>query len=112
MSNNIDLKSKSSFDVNIGAGTTFNVALDDPRAIQPGDISIDKIEEFEINLSPTQTLDIELTQTPSETPGGTKNYNELVNKPKIEGVTLEGNKTFEELHMNALTNIELERLLS
>lgn len=29
--------------------------------------------------------------------GGTRDYNELDNKPKIESVTLQGNKTFPEL---------------
>lgn len=31
--------------------------------------------------------------------GGTTNYNELSNKPKINGVELSGNKTSEELHI-------------
>lgn len=39
-------------------------------------------------------------------------YNNLENKPQIESVTLIGNKTFEELHMNKLTNSEIESLLS
>ena len=30
-------------------------------------------------------------------PGESKDYNKLVNKPQINGVTLEGNKTLEEL---------------
>ena len=32
--------------------------------------------------------------------GGTTNYNELSNKPKINGVELSGNKTSEELHIS------------
>lgn len=40
------------------------------------------------------------------------NYEELENLPQIEGVTLIGNKTFPQLHMNALTNMELDNLLS
>ena len=38
-------------------------------------------------------------------------YNRLKNKPMIEGVVLEGDKTFEELHLNVLTNEELEAIL-
>lgn len=38
-------------------------------------------------------------------------YNKLRNKPMIEGVVLEGNKTFEELNLNILTNEELEAIL-
>lgn len=43
--------------------------------------------------------------------GGTDNYESLVNKPQIEGVTLIGNKSFSDLSLNALTNIEIEELL-
>lgn len=32
--------------------------------------------------------------------GGTNDYNDLINKPSIEGVTLEGDKTFEELGLH------------
>lgn len=43
--------------------------------------------------------------------GGVKNYNDLINKPKIEGVTLIGDKTFEELNLNSITNSELEEIM-
>lgn len=43
--------------------------------------------------------------------GGTRDYELLINKPQIEGVTLIGNKTFEELTLIGLTNEELEALL-
>lgn len=39
-------------------------------------------------------------------------YNELENKPSIEGVPLMGNQTLPALNLNALTNQELEQLLS
>ena len=38
-------------------------------------------------------------------------YNDLRNKPSIEGVALEGDKTFEELNLQSLTNQELEAML-
>lgn len=40
------------------------------------------------------------------------NYEELENLPQIEGVTLIGNKTFPQLHLSALTNMELDNLLT
>jgi len=39
------------------------------------------------------------------------NYLNLTNKPQIESVTLVGNKTFEELTLLGLTNIEIEEML-
>lgn len=42
---------------------------------------------------------------------GTYNYNDLYNKPQIEGVTLEGNKTFPQLKLQAMTNLEIYMIL-
>lgn len=39
--------------------------------------------------------------------GGTTDYEELDNKPKINGVTLTGNKTSEDLHIDACDCDEL-----
>lgn len=40
----------------------------------------------------------------------TDNYNELYNKPSINEVVLEGNKTFEDLGDHMLTNIEIKQI--
>ena len=42
---------------------------------------------------------------------GTKNYEYLVNKPRIEGVELKGDKTFEDLNLHPLSNADLARIL-
>lgn len=42
---------------------------------------------------------------------GTTDYNELSNKPQINGVPLIGNKSFETLGFNQLTNTEIEEML-
>lgn len=42
---------------------------------------------------------------------GTDDYNVLRNKPSIENVVLVGNKTFPDLGLNNLTNMEIEHLL-
>jgi len=39
-------------------------------------------------------------------------YNDLSSKPQIEGITLEGNKTFEELTLEKVSNAEIEALFS
>lgn len=43
--------------------------------------------------------------------GGTSDYNKLSNRPSINGIVLEGNKTNEELLIDAISNEEIERLL-
>lgn len=40
-----------------------------------------------------------------------KDYEILDNLPKIEGVTLIGDKTYEELNLDRISNSELEQLL-
>ena len=39
-----------------------------------------------------------------------KDYEVLDNKPQIEGVTLIGDKTFEELNLQRVSNAEIEQL--
>ena len=39
-----------------------------------------------------------------------KDYNKLINKPSIEGVELKNNKTFEELGLSEISNIELKEM--
>ena len=42
---------------------------------------------------------------------GVTNYDDLTNRPKIEDVTLEGNKTFEQLGLQSLTNSDIDEIL-
>ncbi len=44
--------------------------------------------------------------------GGTNDYNDLANKPTIEAVTVEGDKTFSDYNMVGLTNSEIESMLN
>lgn len=48
--------------------------------------------------------------------GGTNNYNNLNNKPKINNVELVGNKTSKDLkiqdEMESLTNIDIEEIIN
>ncbi len=43
--------------------------------------------------------------------GGVKNYNELYNKPQIETVELIGNKSFNDLGLERLTDIDLDTII-
>lgn len=43
---------------------------------------------------------------------GVSSYEDLKDKPRIEGVELIGDKTFEELNLQSLTNTELEAMLT
>lgn len=44
--------------------------------------------------------------------GGTTNYNLLENLPQINDVTLKGNKSFDDLGMQPLTNEQMNALLA
>ena len=41
---------------------------------------------------------------------GTTDYNDLINKPQIEGVTLTGDKSFPDLDLDTLTNTEIQEI--
>jgi hypothetical protein len=74
-----------------------------------------------INLSIAEnelvSLSIEAGEAAALSAGSTtvvsvNDYEELRNKPRIEGVELTGDKSFEELNLQRLTNTELENMLS
>lgn len=66
-----------------------------------------------------QSVDIEVhnkhgnidVEVKKGTSGGTNNYDLLRNKPQIEGVTLEGDKSFKQLGMDTLSVQEIEKIL-
>ena len=58
-----------------------------------------------------QTSDGEIDTDIEVSTGGTNDYNDLINKPSIEGVELVGDKTLEELGVEALTPQEIDELL-
>lgn len=63
-----------------------------------------KVEE-----SPKITLKTGVT---SGSGGGVTDYNFLTGKPQINGVTLEGNKTNEEIDIKALTNKQIDDIIN
>lgn len=68
--------------------------------------------EFELQFSSQQPFSLEM-QEPVRTAGAT-NYEQLNNKPQINGVELSGNKTTEQLGIQQtrpLSNLEIYNLL-
>ena len=57
-------------------------------------------------MNETIDIDIEIST------GGTNDYNDLINKPSIEGVELVGDKTLEELGVEALTPQEIDAIIN
>lgn len=43
---------------------------------------------------------------------GTTDYTEMTNKPQINDVTLQGNKSFEDLGAETLSNIEIDNIIN
>jgi hypothetical protein len=72
--------------------------------------------DIEINTDSSIDTDIQTSDGEIDTDieistGGTNDYNDLINKPSIEGVELVGDKTLEELGVEALTPQEIDELL-
>lgn len=61
--------------------------------------------------SPACRMDLNFNTEIRPVIGGTYDYTKLDNKPAINGVTLVGDKTNEELLIKAIPNTELEEIL-
>ena len=101
-----------------------NVAILEKENKSEPNVNILEVEEELEILLETESLDeimVEVTEGAKETEVDVNeenlfqmasNYDFLSNKPRIEGVELQGNKTLQDLSIEALTNIELERLIN
>lgn len=73
--------------------------------------------DIEINTDSSIDTDIQTSDGEIDTDieistGGTNDYNDLVNKPSIEGVELIGDKSLEELGVEALTPQEIDAIIN
>ena len=73
------------------------------------DIEIDNESGIDTDI---QTSDGEIDTDIEISTGGTNDYNDLINKPSIEGVELVGDKTLEELGVEALTPQEIDAIIN
>ena len=67
-------------------------------------------EQFNVGFNQGESFKPNLAYTVP--PDFSIDYNKIQNKPQIEGNVLQGNKTFEELSLESLTNQEIEDLLT
>ena len=74
--------------------------------------------DIDIEINTDSSIDTDIQTSDGEididieiSTGGTNDYNDLINKPSIEGVELVGDKTLEELGVEALTPQEIDELL-
>ena len=68
------------------------------------------VSEDNINFS-AQVPNVNLTVEENFMTAGTTDYNALNNKPQINSVELKGNKSFADLGMAAMSNIEILSIL-
>lgn len=73
------------------------------------DIEIDNESSIDTDI---QTSDGEIETDIELSTNGTNDYNDLVNKPSINGVELVGDKTTEELDILPLTNAEIDEFMN
>jgi outer membrane cobalamin receptor len=73
------------------------------------DIEIDNESSIDTDI---QTSDGEIDTDIELSTSGTNDYNDLVNKPSINGVELVGDKTTEELDILPLTTAEIDEFMN
>lgn len=67
--------------------------------------------EIDVVIPPV-AVDVDMNgRNPTVIRTGTTDYNDLTNKPQINEVTLSGNKSFDDLGLRAITNLELDELV-
>lgn len=93
----------NSLSINISDGTISYTLTVNKIDQLTGDIYIQKDSETEFTL---------VRATGGGGSGGTNDYNDLTNKPQIEGIVLQGNKNYEDLNLQRISNTELEELLT
>lgn len=69
---------------------------------------IDEAESLDFTLDEAEQLDFIVDDFQVIQTG---DYNDLINKPQIESVTLIGNKTFKQLGIDTLSVQEIEKIL-
>lgn len=70
---------------------------------------VDITPEVEVEVSSDSPIE---TETDLVINDGVKDYNDLLNKPRIESVELVGDKSFDDLNLNKISNSEIQELLS
>lgn len=101
----VEISQGPTIEVELAEGPTIEVELGDraspglPAGGEEGDVLV---KRSRANQDAVWTAGDELFD---------RDYARLNNKPSIEGVTLEGDLTFPELHLRGLTNMELEAML-
>ena len=88
-----------------GLAEDFSVDVNGEKGTYDTTISIDPPTQIDLNVEPTRTLSVSIDRG-KETVA--KDYEDLINKPRIESVTLRGNKDFEDL---GLIPMDLDDLL-
>ena len=82
--------------------------------------TLDNVDDLNATLTNEEVLNAQFgvvseTEVEVEVPvylEGTDNYEELKNKPKINAVTLVGDKSFEQLGLQKITNREIEAMFN
>lgn len=77
--------------------TAYGISAETPK---PVNVTVDVKDSAILRITANKSVSTE-----------NRDYNKLANRPKIEGVMLVGDKSFEELHLNTITNSELENML-
>lgn len=77
--------------------TAYGISAETPK---PVNVTVDVKDSAILRITANKSASTE-----------NRDYNKLANRPKIEGVTLVGDKSFEQLHLNTITNSELENML-
>lgn len=73
------------------------------------ELQIDELQELVFDAEEPQDIGLSVNE---QIVGGSTDYSQLRNKPQINNVELVDNKTFDDLGLSGLSNIDIENILT
>lgn len=86
-----------------------HLGFEDSMVLEFNTSELDCSEDVQFDSSP-EKIDLNFGSDIRPIIGGVSDYNGLSNRPKINGVILEGNKTSDQIGISRLTNEEIEEI--
>lgn len=105
----VEFENQANFNVKLESTTNIEVDIEDSETLNVEFEGLEEAGTVEVS-STKQSFNVE-TETTIVTTDPNWDYNKLHNKPQINGVELKGNKSFGDLGLSAMDEIDILSIL-
>lgn len=103
----MDLHTSDTFNIEL-QGDRLSIDINDMVDTQELDVRLQQDDELDVNLQSEDELEVKMVEG---MPTPIDDYNLLRNHPSVNGVELKGDKSFEDLGRNKITNMDLKKII-